>query len=56
MRKTIKNKVSNYALKKLLKENSAKRVIYMHCENKITLNSKQLDDVLKIKKLDEERI
>lgn len=51
-----KNKISDDELKKLLKKHSAKRIIYMHIENKITLNSKQLNKVLKIKKDEEERI
>lgn len=41
-------KISDTKLKKLIKETSAKKVIYMHIAGKITLSSKQLDYVLSL--------
>ena len=36
---------------KLIKENkdNLQKIIYMHCENKIFLTKKQLDEVIKIR-------
>ncbi len=40
-------KAKNY--KKLLKEKNPKEIIRLYCNNKIFLNSKQLDEIIKLK-------
>lgn len=48
-------KISMDELKKLLKEKTPKQVIYMHTMSKITLSSKQLDYVLRMKSKEAEK-
>ena len=42
-------KMKDREFKKLLKEHSAKEIIYMHTDSKINLTSKQLDKVIELK-------
>ena len=44
-----KNKISDYKLKKMLKEFTPKKVIYKHTMDEITLSSKQIDYLIKVK-------
>ena len=39
--------------KKLIETTDLQKIIYMHCFEKITLTDKQLDKILKLKKLKE---
>lgn len=41
-------KLSDSQLKQVLKDNSVRKVIYMHIEGTITLTSKQLDYLLNL--------
>lgn len=43
-------KTSEREFKKLLKQYSPKKIIYMHIERKINLTSKQLDKVIELKR------
>lgn len=40
---------------KLLKKETAKRIIYMHCDSKITLTESQLNKIIDLKNNEEKR-
>lgn len=42
-------KTKDKEVKKLLKQHSAKKIIYMHCMREINLTSKQLDMLIEMK-------
>ena len=45
----MNKKTKDREVKKLLKQYSAKKIIYMHTERKINLTSKQLDMLIEMK-------
>lgn len=45
-------KLNEKGYKKLLKKYEPKKIIYMHIEGKIDLRAKQIDELIKMKKVE----